>query len=244
MVAGPGRAAEHPALAEGRAERAAAVRCASVSMPSASTQAPLRSAWALTACMTSAVALVGDALDQRQVELDDVGEQQGHEGQRGRLGTHVVEGDAPAQLPHPGDSASGAPLGAPQPPARSPPGRPGRPSRRRARGERTDGGEVQDLWLDVDEDRRGGLEAACAARRAAVRQARSSSASRPALPGRVEQGRGTRNGPSGPRARASCATTSPVTRSTMGWNTVWTASSGSLRQWTGGGRSRCHEAER
>ena len=42
-------------------------------MPSASTTAPVRSAWALTAFMISAIAGPGPLLHQPQVELDDVG---------------------------------------------------------------------------------------------------------------------------------------------------------------------------
>jgi hypothetical protein len=44
-------------------------------------------------------------LHQAQVELDDVGSEQREEGERHRVGAHVVDGDPPAQRPDPLDGA-------------------------------------------------------------------------------------------------------------------------------------------
>ena len=96
-VASPGRA-WRPARGPWRG--APSSRC-----PRRARRAPVRSAWALTAFMISAMAGPGALLHQPQVQLDDVGRQQREEGQRHRVGADVVDGDAPAEGAHALDGA-------------------------------------------------------------------------------------------------------------------------------------------
>ena len=72
-------------------------RCSSVSMPSARTTAPVRSAWALTAFMISAIAGPGRSCTRRRSSLTTSGREQRQEGQRHRVGADVVDRDAPAE---------------------------------------------------------------------------------------------------------------------------------------------------
>ena len=86
-----------------RRRPAARKRCASVSMPSARTSAPVRSASALIAFTVRATFAVGRVLDQAQVELHDVGSQERHQRKRAIVRADIVERDSDAGAAHPLD---------------------------------------------------------------------------------------------------------------------------------------------
>ena len=94
-------ASEHPSLAQARAQRAPDLEVALVLDALGQHQRSGGLRVGVDGVHHLRHARAGAALDQAEVELDHVGAQQGHEGQRERLGAHVVDRDAPADLAHP-----------------------------------------------------------------------------------------------------------------------------------------------
>jgi hypothetical protein len=219
-----GRPNSQPCPSRAPSARAMA-RCRSSSMPSASTAAPLRSAYALTAFMISAMAGPGRCCTSRRSSLMTSGRSSGMKARdrsSAPMSSSAIFQPSERTRSTVRRSSAGRAASARSVISRTTWMRSDEPC---AMASRSSSGATSSTSGSTLTNTDNGATTSCstAARSAARRHSSSSSPRRPTRRAAANSRSGRSSGPCGPRARASYATTAPLSRSTMGCRTLRTS---------------------